>query len=370
MLTTVAVTLANSPPPKLPGFLNAVGGQLNHYGYWAVLLLVMVEDFGIPVPGETVLIAAAIFAGAGRLNVVLVGVVGFIAAVIGDNIGFVIGHFGGRALALRWGKYIFLTEERLTRAEYFFKRHGGKIIVIARFIEGLRQANGIIAGISGMHWRRFVFFNAIGAALWVGTWVTLGYVAGNHINTIYHYITTYSYYVLIAAVVLLVAYIIMRVLRRRRLTREWRAHEQQENLESASSAGVHEGSEVTEQHEAQEGSGTQGRPEVQEGRPAPRADPASPGSPGGGPQEEAAIQEAAEITGSTGTRGGAETADDAGIQVREGAQEAAGIQEPAGVQDNTRAGEPAGIQDGAETRGGAGNQEGTGIQESAKTQSS
>ena len=87
MLTTVAATLANNPPPELPGFLNVVGGQLNHYGYWAVLLLVLIEDFGIPVPGETILIAAAIFAGAGRLNVVAVGIVGFVAAVLGDKIG-------------------------------------------------------------------------------------------------------------------------------------------------------------------------------------------------------------------------------------------------------------------------------------------
>ena len=156
MLTAAAVTLASSPPPELPGFLNLVAPYLEHYGYWAVLLLVMLEDFGVPVPGETILIAAAIFAGAGRLNVVMVGLVGFIAAVIGDNIGFAIGHFGGRALALRWGKYVFLTEERLAKAEVFFNRHGGKIIVVARFIEGLRQANGIIAGITGMHWKKFV----------------------------------------------------------------------------------------------------------------------------------------------------------------------------------------------------------------------
>src|SRR5262249_48964587 len=126
VLNTVAATLASNPPPELPGFLNAVGGQLNHYGYWAVLVLVTLEDFGVPVPGETILIAAAIFAGAGRLNVVAVAVVGFVAAVLGDNIGFAIGRFGGRALALRWGKYVFLTEERLNKAQYFFERHGGK----------------------------------------------------------------------------------------------------------------------------------------------------------------------------------------------------------------------------------------------------
>jgi membrane protein DedA with SNARE-associated domain len=175
----------------------------------------MVEDFGIPVPGETILIAAGIYAGAGRLNVVMVGIIGFVAAVVGDNIGFAIGHFGGRALALRWGKYIFLTEERLDKTEAFFNRHGGKIIAVARFIEGLRQANGIIAGITGMRWRHFLAYNVIGAALWVGAWVSIGYFAGSSIDSIYHAITKYSTYVLIALVVLVVAYIIWRVRRRR-----------------------------------------------------------------------------------------------------------------------------------------------------------
>ena len=215
----LAAALSGSPPSALPGFLAAVGSYLGHYGYWAILLLVMVEDFGIPVPGETILIAGAIYAGTGRLNVVGVGVVGFAAAVIGDNIGFVIGHFGGRALVLRWGRYLFLTRERLEKTERFFDRHGGAVITIARFLEGLRQANGIIAGISGMHWLRFLAYNALGAALWTGTWVSAGYFAGNHITTIYHYITQYSLYVLIALAVLLVAWILYRVRRARRARR-------------------------------------------------------------------------------------------------------------------------------------------------------
>ena len=210
-----AAALASSPPP-LPGFLNALSSPLQHFGVWAIGFLIMVEDFGIPVPGETILIAGAVYAGAGRLNVVAVGVVAFLAAILGDNIGFAIGHFGGRALALRWGKYVFLTEERLDKAERFFDRRGAIVITFARFVEGLRQANGIIAGISGMHWLRFLIFNAIGAALWVGTWVSLGYLAGNHITTIYHYITLYSYYVLIALAVLLVGYVAWRLRRRRR----------------------------------------------------------------------------------------------------------------------------------------------------------
>ncbi len=214
VLMTAAALATNSPP--LPGFLEALSSPLQHFGVWAIGLLIMVEDFGIPVPGETILIAGAIYAGAGRLNVVLVGLVAFLAAIIGDNIGFAIGHFGGRALALRWGKYVFLTAERLDKAERFFDRRGAVVITFARFVEGLRQANGIIAGITGMHWLRFLAFNALGAALWVGTWVSLGYLAGDHITTIYRYITLYSYYVLIALVVLIVGYIAWRFRRRRR----------------------------------------------------------------------------------------------------------------------------------------------------------
>jgi membrane protein DedA with SNARE-associated domain len=211
----IAAALASSPPP-LPGFLNALSGTLQHYGLWAIGLLITLEDFGVPVPGETILIAGAIFAGAGRINIVALGVVAFVAAVSGDNIGFAIGHFGGRALALRFGKYVFLTEERLNKAEAFFDRRGSIVITFARFVEGLRQANGIIAGITGMHWLRFLIFNAIGAALWVGTWVTIGYFAGNNITTVYHYITLYSYYVLAGLVVLIVGYIVWRRRRRRR----------------------------------------------------------------------------------------------------------------------------------------------------------
>jgi len=94
--------------------------------------------------------------------------------------------------------------------------HGAWIITVARFIEGLRQANGIIAGTTGMRWLRFLAFNALGAALWVGTWVSVGYLAGSHIDTIYNYVTRYSYYALIVLVVVVAALIARHLLRRRR----------------------------------------------------------------------------------------------------------------------------------------------------------
>jgi membrane protein DedA with SNARE-associated domain len=178
--------------------------------------LVMIEDFGVPVPGETVLILGAVYAGAGRLNIVLVALLGFLGAVIGDNIGFAVGHFGGRPLVERYGRYVLLTPERLDTATGFFERHGGKVITIARFVEGLRQANGIIAGISGLHWARFLAFNMLGAALWVAVWSSVGYFSGSHIDSIYASATRYDAYLAIVVGVLVLAWIARRLYRRRR----------------------------------------------------------------------------------------------------------------------------------------------------------
>ena len=199
----------------LPGLFAALAPLLNHYGYLAIAVLITLEDFGVPVPGETVLIAGAVYAGA-WLNIAAVAVIGFTAAVAGDNIGYAIGRFGGRELALRYGRYVFLTRERLGKAEGFFDRHGAVVVTFARFVEGLRQANGIIAGIMRMPWWRFVVFNALGAALWVGVWASLGYLAGDHITAIYRTVTRYLLYVLVAVGAVVVALVIRQVIRRRR----------------------------------------------------------------------------------------------------------------------------------------------------------
>jgi membrane protein DedA with SNARE-associated domain len=208
--------IAAATPEHLPGVLHGLEPTLDRFGYLAVVGLVLIEDFGIPVPGETVLILAAVYAGTGRLNIVLVGLLGFVGALLGDNIGFAIGHFGGRPLLDRYGRFIFLTPDRVARATGFFDRHGGWIIIVARFVEGLRQANGIIAGMSGIHWAKFLVFNAIGAALWVAVWTSVGYLSGSHINTIYHTATRYSTYVAIALGALLLAYIARRTVKVRR----------------------------------------------------------------------------------------------------------------------------------------------------------
>ncbi|HET8689924.1 MAG TPA: DedA family protein [Candidatus Saccharimonadales bacterium] len=196
---------------QVPGLVEALQPIINQYGYLAVAFLLFIEDFGVPAPGETTLIAAAFFAGLGQLNIFVVLLVAFLAAVLGDNVGYLIGSKGGHPLVLKFGKYVFVTPARLHKAEGFFNRHGGKVVLVARFVEGLRQLNGIVAGISEMTWRRFLAFNALGAALWVTAWGLIGYFGGNHIDAIY----SYSAWAAAGVFGLLIIYLVYRFAKKR-----------------------------------------------------------------------------------------------------------------------------------------------------------
>ena len=207
----------------LPGFLSSLAGPLDHYGYWAIALLLLLENIGIPViPGELALIAGAIFAGTGRagLNVVLVGIVAVCASFAGAEIGYLIGKYAGRELILHYGKYVLIKPHHLDRAEAITSRYGGIVVIVARYIVGLREANGIIAGITRMRWVTFTIFNAIGACAWVATWVTIGDLAGDHIDTIYKDVNRYSLYLVIGVAVLVIGYLGYRLLRKRKRQRE------------------------------------------------------------------------------------------------------------------------------------------------------
>ena len=202
--------------PPLPGIFGTLEPVLSSYGYLAVGGFILLEDFGVPVPGETILIAAAVYAGAGRLDVVVVAVIAFVAAVAGDNLGYALGYFGGRRVVVRWGRYVGLTERRVGHVERVVRRHGPWIVVVARFVEGLRQANGILAGVAAMPWmRRFLPANLLGAALWVALWTTVGLLAGNHIDATYAQFRRYGLYILIGIAVLVVALVARAVYRRR-----------------------------------------------------------------------------------------------------------------------------------------------------------
>jgi len=209
--------LASGQP--LPGFLQSLEGPLDHYGYWAIALLLLLENIGVPVvPGELSLIAGAIFAGTGRagLNVVVVGIVAVVASFIGAEIGYLIGWFAGREIVLKYGKYVLIKHHHLDRAEAIVSRFGGLVVIVARYIVGLREANGIIAGITRMRWHTFTLFNAIGACVWVATWVAIGDLAGDNIDSIYKDVNRYSLYALIGLAALLAGFIAYRLIRRRR----------------------------------------------------------------------------------------------------------------------------------------------------------
>lgn len=200
---------------KLPGILQTVAPVLDHYGYAAVAVFLVLENFGVPLPGETILIAASIYAGAGKLNIVVLAIIAIIACIIGDNIGFAIGHYGGEKFVLKYGRYVFLSDKKLSSAQKFFNRYGGPVVLVARFITGLRQLNGIVAGTAEMRWPTFLLFNALGATLWVATWASFGFFAGSHIEAIYERLRHFELYAFLIILGLIVAYVARKKLSRK-----------------------------------------------------------------------------------------------------------------------------------------------------------
>jgi membrane protein DedA with SNARE-associated domain len=189
----------------LPEPLAGIASWLDQYGYLAVSVGILLESFGVPVPGETMLIASAAVAAKGGLELVPLLACAWAAAVFGDNIGFAIGHFGGRRLVVRYGARIGITDARLDKVENFFERFGGEVVLIARFFAIARQLNGIVAGTVGMSWWRFLIYNAIGAALWVGAWGGGVYALGERLEDFAPWIHRFGYLALGLVVLALVA---------------------------------------------------------------------------------------------------------------------------------------------------------------------
>ena len=136
------------------------------YGLAVLFLLVALESGGLPLPGETALIAASILASQGHFDIAAVIVVAAAAAILGDNGGYWVGRIGGRALLLRWERVARFAERVLPPSERFFARHGGKTVFIARFVTVLRVTAAWMAGISRMPWWRFFAWNASGGIVW------------------------------------------------------------------------------------------------------------------------------------------------------------------------------------------------------------
>jgi membrane protein DedA with SNARE-associated domain/membrane-associated phospholipid phosphatase len=164
--------------------MDRVLSLIEHYGYLVILFGVMIESTGVPLPGETILLASGILVQRGTLDLGDVIFFGILGAVVGDQIGYWIGREGGRPFILRWGRYLFITPERLARAEAFFARHGGKAVFMARFFSGLRVFGALVAGISRMRWGTFILYNALGGAVWATAVVLLGYFLGSSLGLV------------------------------------------------------------------------------------------------------------------------------------------------------------------------------------------
>ena len=158
---------------------------LAHYGYGLIGLVVMLESMGAPLPGESLLIGTAIYcATTHKLDIWLVIPVAIAGAVMGDNLGYLIGRsLGFRALA-RWGRHVGLTEERLTLGRYLFRRHGGKVVFFGRFIAILRTFAALLAGANRMPWPGFLVWNALGGVCWAGGYTLAAYLLGSQVEKI------------------------------------------------------------------------------------------------------------------------------------------------------------------------------------------
>jgi len=188
------------------------------YGYWVIFFGVMLENAGIPVPGETILLAAGFFAYQGHFHVWQVMAIAAGGAVLGDNAGYYIGHRIGRATLERYGRHVGLTHARVAHMDRFFASHGDKTILVARFITGLRVFAALLAGSSLMRWRTFAVYNMIGAVLWSFVITLAGYFFGRSWDLLERWVKGAGMIALAIAVVVVITMVILK--RRKRKAEE------------------------------------------------------------------------------------------------------------------------------------------------------
>jgi membrane-associated protein len=190
----------------------------HQHGYLTVGLALLLENAGVPVPGETILLFASFLAQKeGHLNLGWIIVVATVACAIGDNLGYVIGHWGGRPLLERWKHFFHIRQEHIERGERLFQRFGPVTIFFARFVFGLRVIAGPLAGVLRMSWRSFAIFNALGAATWVVAITAVGYLFGRHWRILLHAVRNFNLaFLAVAIVVIAVLWLRQRALRRRK----------------------------------------------------------------------------------------------------------------------------------------------------------
>jgi len=214
LLTQLSLVTAHASVLGALISLQTLQDVLAYLGYPAVILFIMIESSGIPFPGETMLLLASFTAGLPGSHLFIFWVIVCCAcgAILGDNLGYLAGRYGGRPLALRFGKYVFLKEHHLDAAEQFFARHGDKTVFFGRFVAVLRAWAAFLAGVNKMRWPKFLLYNAAGGICWATLMGLLGYYAGRLIGNFaeVEHLGQAIGFVALAIVVLPIIYIILR----------------------------------------------------------------------------------------------------------------------------------------------------------------
>lgn len=165
---------------------SAITAFLNSWGYLGIFILILGESMGLTLPGETVLLAASIYAGrTHHLSIFWIITAAALGAIIGDNIGYVIGYYGGYRLISKFGKYINIKEPELKVGRYLFWKYGGRIVFFGRFIAILRILAALLAGLNHMRWKKFLLYNALGGI----AWATIDGVGGYFFGRQFHHLS-------------------------------------------------------------------------------------------------------------------------------------------------------------------------------------
>jgi len=163
------------------------------YGYWAVAIALLCENAGLPVPGETTLLLASFLAySEHRLQFGWILAVATCSATLGDNVGYAIGHYGGRPFFDRYQRFFRISPHTLARGQQMFERYGAATVFFARFIFGLRVFAGPLAGVLRMRWRTFFFYNSLGAVVWVTCIASAGYLFGRHWHSLMQFMERFN----------------------------------------------------------------------------------------------------------------------------------------------------------------------------------
>ncbi len=187
-------------------------GALQSLGYPGIAAIVGLESAGLPLPGETTLLAASYLAATGHLSLPLVIGSAALGAIVGDSLGYFIGRRGGRRFLERYGKYVGITPEKLVRADGYFARHGAKTVFFGRFVALLRVLAGPLAGASKMPYRRFLAANVAGAVTWATTMGTLAFFFGKPVAAV---LSSLGIWALVALAVFVIARFVFKRLRNR-----------------------------------------------------------------------------------------------------------------------------------------------------------